>query len=269
MRSKQTETVALPELQRMLTVSAAGQVKESRVGAIRRIAGTRASRVAAVGAACLAFGGTAMAATGVWNPGIGAESSHGPARVSDTPVPTAMTEALGVLRRDQTDQDRSAEVEATLAKTVLADGARPSSIRYLAPGVPGEATIAFSAESPGSFLHQKEPICVDRPWAPSRLNDSADNIAFCFGLGEVLSGHGFGIMTSVDLGAFLAVGVVPDGVASVTAQFRSAQFPSAPDDVTVPVTDNYWELKSDSGVLHTVWHDASGQVVPQVPGDGS
>jgi hypothetical protein len=272
MKSKGNEAVALPELERMLTVTAAGQVKESSIGIGRRIVGSRPSRIVAIGAACLAFGGTAMAATGVWDPGIGADSSQGPAEVSNTPVPTAMAGVFAVLRRDQTDQDRSPEVEATLAKAALADGVRPNSVRYLGPGEPGEATIMFSAEMPGSFSHGEEPICVDRPYAPFRDNGFTDNDPFCFGLGEVLSGHGFGMMSSAGTSSWLTVGVVPDGVATVTAQFGSAP------DVTVPVVDNYWELtlsgaelsnaNSDSGVVHTVWHDADGNVVPQAPGDG-
>ena len=131
----------------------------------------------------------------------------------------------------------------------------------------------FSAEMPGSFSHEEEPICVDRPYAPYRDNGVTDNDPSCFGLSEVLSGHGLEMMSSAGTSSWLAAGVVPDGVASVTAQFGSAP------DVTVSVANNYWELtlsgaelsnaNSDSGVVHTVWHDADGQVVPQQPAEGS
>lgn len=259
--------IVLPRLERMLAAAAAERI-ERAVPSSRR---SRFSvpRIAAVALVATAFTGTAMAATGVWDPGIGTDSSQGPARVSNTQVPTAMAGVLGVLRRDQTDQDRSPEVEATLAKTGLADGVRPSSVRYLAPGEPGEATIMFSAEMSGSVSHGEEPICVDHPYAPFRDNGVMENDPFCFGLGEVLSGHGFGMMSGPGTSSWLAFGVVPDGVANVTAQFGSAP------NVTVPVADNYWELtlsgaelsnaNSGSGVVHTVWHDADGNVVPQQP----
>jgi hypothetical protein len=96
-----------------------------------------------------------------------------------------------------------------------------------------------------------------------------ENDPFCFGLGEVLSGHGFGMMSGPGTSSWLAFGVVPDGVANVTAQFGSAP------NVTVPVAKNYWELtlsgaelsnaNSGSGVVHTVWHDADGNVVSPQP----
>jgi hypothetical protein len=258
---------ALPDLERMLTIAAATQVKESNAAAGRRIAGWRASRVVAVGVACLAFGGTAMAATGVWDPGIGARSSSGPASISTTPVPAALVAQIAVLRRDQTDQDRSPEVEATLARASLAGGVRPDSARFLAPGANGEATVMFSAEKGSSFVSEGEPVCVDRPFAPFHQSGYLDNGAFCFGLGELLSGHAYATDAEVASNTWLTVGVVPDGVATVTAEFGSAP------DVTVPVTNNYWELSpsgpqlsnanGEAGVEHTVWRDADGNVVPQ------
>lgn len=289
MRTRGTEAI-LPELERVLTVAAAGQVKPSREG--RRVAGWRLSRLVAVGAACLAFAGTAAAATGVWSPVVGSESD--PATLSDTPVPAALAEHLGVLRREQTPRDRSAEVEATLDGGDVPSGVRLDSVRYLAPGPNGEATILLSGEHvkfffANGFLHSeqgnllfgkvtppsagagtaaaeadREPVCVARPFPGDQRT-----VALCFDLSMLLSGeaHATQIDTTSDTGT--ALGVVPDGVATVTAEFGSAP------PVTVPVADNYWELplsgaelstaNGEAAVQGTVWRDADGEVVPQVP----
>jgi hypothetical protein len=293
MRSAEMDPV-LPELERMLTRAAARQVRRTAPG--RRVGGWRVSRLVAVGAGCLVFAGTAMAATGVWNPVVGSESH--PATLSDTPVPADLTAKLGVLRREQTPQDRSAEVEATLAGlgggTSGPEGVRLESVRYLAPAPNGEATILLSGERAGwaanAVIHSEsrtllvgpgepestaEPLCVARPFPGDH-----QSVALCFGLSQLLSGEaiGTGIDASSETGT--AFGVVPDGVASVTAEFESGP------PVTVQVADNYWELplngtelagvrgehnvpvvraNSQAGIEHTVWRDADGAVIPQQP----
>jgi hypothetical protein len=277
----------LPELERVLTRTAARHVKRTAPG--RRFAGWRVSRLVAVGAACLAFAGTAMAATGAWGPVVGSESH--PATLSDTPVPAELTAKLAVLRREQTPQDRSVEVEATLNGGYVPEGVRLDSVRYLAPGPNGEATIllsgvrpSFSANSllqvtlgpdgvsnrallvsrapaPGTV---EEPLCVARPFPGDR-----QAVALCFGLSMLMSGEAQAGQVDVASDEGTAFGVVPDGVASVTAEFGSSP------PVTVPVANNYWEVplsgaelsnaNGESGVQHTVWRDAEGEVVPQQP----
>jgi hypothetical protein len=281
---------ALPELERMLANTAGRQVKESKGGLGRRIAATRASRIAAIGVACLAFGGSAMAA-GVWNPEIGTDSpiegegsalsGEGPPAVVTSPVPAAVTDALGVLRRDPTAQDRSAEVEATLAGVSFVDRVRPDSVRFLAPGDRGEATIVLSAErsldteaskSSLAFSKEEEPICVFRPGAAGYGHQS-DVVPACFGLTQLLAGRAYTEEINSPPGRGLAFGLVPDGVASVTAEFADAP------EVTVPVSDNYFEVpmsgaqvgegKGDfkGGVQRVVWRDADGALVPQRSAD--
>jgi hypothetical protein len=250
---------ALPELERMLATTAGRHVKVTKA---RRALVARSTRVAAIGLACLAFGGSAMAATGIWSPAIGTGSANGPATISDTPVPAALSAQLSVLRRDPTDQDRSAEVEATLRSASAPEGVRPDSVRYLGPGANGEATLLYSAIEASPFDPGEETVCVDRPMA-----DWPETPAMCFGLSELLAGEA--AMTVVhDNGQFaLALGIVPDGVATVTAEFGGGP------DVTVPVDNNYWELRGsdaklsdrigEAGVEHTVWRDAGGNVVSQ------
>lgn len=273
---------ALPELERRLTTAAAARMRGSRQGHGRRIVGSRGSRVAAAGLACLAFGGSAMAA-GVWNPGIGTDapmegdgsalSGEGPATVARTPVPAAVTEVLGVLRRDPTAEDRSAEVEATLAEVSFVDRVRPDSVRFLASGDRGLATIVLSAETSleTEFLEGKEePICVFRPGAAGYGHPN-DVPSACFSLSFLLSGRAYTEEINIPPGRGLAFGLVPDGVASVTAEFTDAP------DVTIPVKDNYFEIQMSGaefgerngdrqgGVQRITWRDADGNVVSQQP----
>jgi hypothetical protein len=206
-------------------------------------------------------------ASGIWDPGIGIRSSSGPATVSDTPVPAALTEALGVLRRPATAQDRSAEVEATLRGAVGADGVRPDSARYLAAGVPGEATVLLSSESVNPVFTDGQPLCVFRP------HEVGGQIpAGCFGADQLLSGEATATLIDERTGAAIAYGMGPDGVATVTAKFGSAP------DRTIPVANNYWEMdlsgaelsnaNGESSVQGTVWRDANGAVVAQRLLDG-
>lgn len=254
------ETAGLPELESMLTLAAARRARESKAGGGRRVAGARISHVAAVGLVCLAFGGTAMAASGVWDPIIGSPSD--PVTLSDTPVPAALIAQLGVLRRDQTPQDRSAAVEATLKGGELPDGVRLDSVRYLAPGPNGEATILLSGLKAAPYETEDEPLCVARPFPG--IGRAA---SLCFGLSMLMSDHARASQVDVASDTGTAYGLVPDGVATVTAKFGSAP------DVTVPVADNYWEIPlsgaelsnahGEASVQRTVWRDANGNVVPQ------
>ena len=277
-----------PSWNACLANTAGRQVKESKGGLGRRITATRASRIAAIGVACLAFGGSAMAA-GVWNPGIGTDlpnsgsgsalSGEGPPAIVTTPVPGSVTEALGVLRRDPTAQDRGAEVEATLAGVSSVDGVRPDSVRFLAPGDRGMATVLLSAEKSfdTKFLkeiggkEEEEPVCVFRPGAAG-YGHVSDVVPACFGLSDLLAGRAYTEEVNSPPGHGLAFGLVPDGVASVTAEFADAP------DITVPVSDNYFEVSMSGaqvgegkgelgeGIQHVVWRDADGNLIQQQPG---
>jgi hypothetical protein len=259
MNAGTTGPAVLPELEQMLTATAARHVRRSPRARRGRIPMGRIPRLVAVAVACLAVGGTAVAATGAWNPIVG--HTAGPETLSDTPVPTAMTALLGVLRREQTPRDRSPEVEATLDGADVPGGVRLESVRYLGPGTDGMATVLFSGVEAGPFDREGEPVCVARP-----LPGEPRPIFICFDLGELKSGRAY--VSSLDgAGRNLVDGIVPDGVATVTAVFSGAP------PVDVPVHDNYWELALDgpeasnadgeSGVIRTVWRDAAGNVIPQ------
>ncbi len=280
-----------------------------------KIAGRRTPRVVATGLACIACGGTAMAATGVWDPPIGSKApDSGPVITSTTPVPAAVTEALGVLRRPASDLDHGPEVEATLStlgSRYLSDrmpgldvsfhlrGIRPESVRYLEPGVDGEATILFSAENSwfglgetqasdfeigvlrdAGVLGTGDAVCVARSIGDRRPRSSLEGVPECFTLDSILTGRAVW-QTELMNAPGEAFGLVPDGVASITAEFASGA------KRTVPVTDNYFRFNWDAaeaaitdeeieagipvgpGVI--TWHDANGSVVSEQssnePGD--
>ena len=162
---------------------------------------------------------------------------------------------------------------------------RPESARFLAAGDRGKATVLISSENSldASFFSdtQKghtsdaggsatESICVFRPeaYGYGHQNDVPGD---CFGLPQLLAGRGYTETVDAPHGRGIAFGLVPDGVASVTAEFTNAP------DVTAPVSDNYFEIsmrgaelgtgKGDfkGGIQRVAWHDAAGALVPQGP----
>jgi hypothetical protein len=221
------------------------------------------------------MGGTGLAATGVWNPIVGNPES--PATTSDTPSPTTLTEQLGILRRPETDADHSPAVEASLRGYDLPDGLRTSSVRYVGPGDGGEATIAFTGEESHGFAAE-QPVCLIRPWksfsAAGGYSNPGGTISLCFSSSQLESGRAYGTVLENhgredEVG--LSAGLVPDGVATVTAHFADAP------DVTVPVKENFWELEQrgaetqgndahpEGFAYATTWQDAEGNVIPQKP----
>jgi hypothetical protein len=266
----------------MLTAAAARQVKASGAAG-GCIAGLPASRIAAVGLACLAFAGTAMAATGVWDPQIGTEASNSPPPTTSTnPVPTDLTEAIGALRRAPDARDRGPEVEKTLSTlgNSFVQGVRPDSVRYLEPwGDHGEAVVLFSAES-SVFATTEDPACVAIPSTGGAGAVNGEAAVECFELDKILAGkaitsserlHREGELVKPGHGE--AFGLVPDGVSSITAEFENGF------QLDVPVADNFFKFGWDPvdagedvadlthlktiGPSRIIWHDAEGNVIPQ------
>jgi hypothetical protein len=286
LNAKRSQSPVLPELEDVVLATAAARV--SRSASRKGIADRRGARLAVIGFVCLAFGGTAMAA-GLWDPQIGTNAYSGPTSTSDTPVPEELTDVLGVLRRPQTAEDRSAAVEATLRRVSSpTDGVRPESVRYLGPGVEGEAAVLYSAErgrtlsgpheGPYELAPPGEPLCIAQPFkrkgfkagglhrVPAAEALLTEPFPICFGLSELLAGHAFAMIGDPVDEPMLAVGMVPDGVATVTVKLGSASGP------TIPIVDNYFEsfingseIPSDARSTGTIWRDAKGNVVPQRP----
>jgi hypothetical protein len=252
-----------------------GRVETPARRAVAGRAGWGARRVIAVGAASLALAGTAMAATGVWNPEIGTEApDSGPPTLSESAVSPAVTEVLGALRREPTDQDRGPEVEATLrtlgksfgfahtSDPELGEflsyfeygvkGVRPDSVRYLAPAVDDKATILFSVEDAGFSSLVGDPksgensenlfldgqgLCIYKPVGPGTpLERLGEPFPLCWTLDEVLAGRAFWYTELSTEPAGGGFGLVPDGVASVTVRLQSGA------EVEAPVTHNYFQF---------------------------
>lgn len=304
-------------------VEIAAVLDRARTAAARREHTIRFTgwRVLATGAACLAFGGTAAAATGVWDPQIGTEATDSPPpSISNAPISAAVTDSLAVLRREPTDQDHGPEVEATLRTlgewfgfvhssdpTPMGEllsqfkygvkGVRPDSVRYLAPGADGKATILFSAEDAGFALFgalgapesggqpvylDGQGVCMFKPTGGGTpFGSLGEGFPLCFVLNAILDGKATWSTVGGIEPSGGAYGIVPDGVASVTAKFPNGT------EVDAPVANNYFQLTWGAGEsapvegsekeraanadweepTEFVWYDAEGAIVqPQQPG---
>jgi hypothetical protein len=244
-----------------------------RIATSWRASRRRTSRVLAAGVACLALGGTAMAAVGVWDPGIGSDAAYSPPpSISTSPIPAAVTAEIGVLRREPDAADRGPAVEATLRE--LGSGTlvniQPDSVRFLEESAPGEATILFSGA--GRFGNEGDnpgSVCVGLP------GNSGESGGLCSGLGEIMAGEAFWAVQKSYLrhgketaGPGHAEGLVPDGVASVTVTVGNGA------ERSVAVHDNYFRIAWDRSeaapsledlptASQVTWHDASGAVIPK------
>ena len=257
------ERTLTPQLEKMLSAAAERRVARSASSASRARSGGHILRMLGIGFASFAIVGTAMAAVGVWNPGIGNDAAFSsPPAINTSPIPAAVTAEIGALRREPVAADRSPAVEATLGQLGNSGIAniRLDSVRFLEESVPGEATILFSGEESGAGK-KADSVCLGQP------GNSGEAGSICFGLGEIMAGnflaaqgfHGSDGEETVDQGK--AEGIVPDGVASLTVTMAEGV------EREIPVHDNYFHFTWDSseavaGPLRVTWRDASGAVVP-------
>lgn len=198
-------------------------------------------RTAAAVVAGLAITVPAIAATEPWRPILGRPALHDtPAGTSNTPVPDDARALLGVLRRPQSDLDRS-RTARVLLRVVGQQfrGVRVDSVRLLTPS-PGHHALVISAQGvgqePGVAKGIGDPICLIFTAA-----------AVC---GDATSLRTHGI--SVTAGSNVR-GLVPDGVATVLLRFTGGQALSA------DVRDNLFWITTAPTTRHTV---------PGPPGSG-
>jgi hypothetical protein len=262
-----------PQLEKMLSAAAERRVARPAPSTLRARLGGHLSRTLGIGFASLALVGTAMAATGVWDPGIGSHAAFSPPpSISTSSVPAAVTEEIGALRGEPGAADRGPAVETTLSElgSLTVANIQPDSIRFLEENAQGEATILFSGEDLESGEGAKpDSVCVGYP------GNSGEAVGICADLGEIMAGNAFWPVQEFHLrdgketvGPGHADGIVPDGVASLTVTMGNGV------ERAVTVHDNYFhftwgpseatpsleELLSASQVT---WHDASGAVVPK------
>jgi catechol 2,3-dioxygenase-like lactoylglutathione lyase family enzyme len=239
-------TALLPELSHDLAAAAerlAATPATNRHGRFRFVAlGT---------AAALAVSGVAAAATGIWRPQVG-DGSTPPSLASDAP-PQAQLDALGVLRRAQTDADRGENSEYTLKFFGNLRGVRLDYVRLLGTQAGGAGYVLVPAASEGAGgiafkLRARMARLQGRP-APAPTRDplclfARDQLGSgggvrCFTLADVLAGRAVMGFAPAH-GAEIEFGLVPDTV----KQVRGGSGPDAP---VVAVRDNFFEVTTPRG----------------------
>lgn len=195
----------------------------------------------------LAIGGTALAATTPWNPQIGPDPTDSPP-VSHSAAPAEQIAALGVLRRPQTDRDRSTPTEDAL-RTLEAPGRglRVDSIRLLRTH-DGAATILMSLARLGDRRHPpvtRDALCVSETTSATQRDTARrQGQDHSNGLGPVpvaLGGSSCGSYEDLLRGRLRTVttGLVPDGVARVQVKLTTGR------TVSARVRDNFYALPID------------------------
>lgn len=222
-----------------------------------------------LGAAALLVGGTAIAATGPWSPQLGG-AHRGHPTVATTPVPGDQTAALAVLRRPQTDADRTPRVEALLkllSKRELG-GIRLDSLRLLADR-PDGITVLVAVERVGTN---------DPGYPPQRkhnqlcLFQTATDHARIDGRRVAMTSAGWTCGTVADIAAGRMMsgaqwdgrlgmgGLLPDGVVRVEIPLTGGP------TIQAPVVDNTFHVDTAVPVGHynrnnVRWFDADGRQV--------
>ncbi|WP_210491239.1 hypothetical protein [Patulibacter sp. SYSU D01012] len=244
-------------------------------------------RVALLGVAGILATGTAVAATAPWSPTLGGDHGIEPPGRASRPVPAAQVQALAVLRRPQTDADRSAPVLRAL-RTVgryLGTGVHVEGIRILRRH--RDRTILLvplqrvGPPGIGRDRELRDALCVyetDVPGAAGPPGTVTTRSGAAVPLPQHVSGAACGTLADLrrrGIGGTTA-GLVPDGVARVRLTARDGE------TLTAPVRDNYYELPvrgrprggagTDAGTERrlrdvsgrpTVWLDARGRPVPK------
>ncbi len=244
-------------------------VQAGFVGASRRLSArkrrTRRRRGACAAAIVVLIGAPALAATGVWRPKLGDDRIEG-ATITGQAPPAEQMKLLGVLRREQTDRDRSATTRDALKYVGRGfAGVRTNSIRLLAQ-TPQDRGIILIPVARYQLVEQKLP--ADTPkrvrdlMSPKRDGlcvyelDSIDGAgAACYSTQDVEQGRAWG-----SLGR-RAAWLVPDGVATLKSEYDGGR------SVTAPVHDNlalYTVPRGRSEWVRTTWLAADGRVVKTI-----
>ena len=264
-------TAVLPELSDDL--AAAAERLALAPPSTRRKRRQRRRRFVALGTAALVgVGGVATAATGLWSPQIG-DRSDTPSIARDAP-PQAQLDALGILRRPQTDADRGDSSEYTLRFFGYLRGVRLDYVRLLGTEAGGAGYVLVPAASEGASdaaklrelkaqhdgraapVPLKDPLCLfarDPGGSGGRLK--------CASLQQVLGGRGV-IGRSPAGGPLTRFGLVADDVAQVRAGDGAAAR-------VVDVRDNFFEITtpiakgSEPTALYFL--DADGREIMRTP----
>jgi hypothetical protein len=202
--------------QRMFTAGA-----DSR----RRCGWRRSRRLIVAPVLLLGVAVPALAITQPWRPILGRSPGDAPLGMSQTPVPGHDLSALALLRRPQSPQDRG-PITQQLLRGVGQEfaGVRLNSVR-LVTLAPGHHAVVLSAEAIGlpaaGQIDTRNPICL--VWSSGGICGPASGVQT----------NGIFVTAGPEV-----LGIVPDGVASVTLTFANRQTLTATThDNTFYVTD--------------------------------
>jgi hypothetical protein len=184
----------------------------------RRLRIVRRGWIAAL--AVLVVATPAVAVTRLWQPLLGRDDGAGTVTATQAPVAKSATEALGLLRRAQTDTDR-----ANAAPLLRILGPHQNEVQTADVRSPaaGWALIPLNAVDEGPNGTATNQICL------------ADTTGMVCTPANMIATHG---LLSSDVGASSTTlaGLTPDGVSQV--RFT----PDNGDPVQTNVTDNFFEL---------------------------
>jgi hypothetical protein len=206
---------------------------------------TRATRRLVAGLVVALVATPALAVTRPWEPILGhPDTDHGAPTASTGPVSPAEARVLGVLRRPQTDDDR------TSGKLLVSlhpgfDGVETAAVRLLRPGADAIALV------PAERLFQNDQRTGTPLYTDALCLADADSVT-CGSRDDLLAGR------ILNLKGTRVYGLVPDGVATVRVDFADGGTAEA------PVSENLFELTSShdaATVTSSSWLDQDGKVV--------
>jgi hypothetical protein len=181
--------------------------------------------------------GTAVAATRPWSPLIGDNNRGHPTITSQAP-PYRERALLAVLRRPQTDVDRSAGVRADLRLIGRqAHGVRTTYIRYLAQAPDGAPIILVPAQRFGDdaagppYYNVTDSLCALFPFGGTPRGPRGADFP-CWTADQVQAGTAFAMVQSKS--RRYAFGVIPDGVAAVAVHLSDGTV------LRAAVRNNFW-----------------------------
>jgi hypothetical protein len=220
-------------------IAASRRLSSTSSDATQRRWSPRRFAVAAV--ALVAVAAPALAAMRPWQPLLGDARLGPPPTITNDPPPRDQLDTLQVLRRPQSDADRSSATEAELRYFgSTTQGVRTGYIRELQalPGgravvlVPADSHTPLPASAPATLRQRfnvQDPLCV---FYPSSNGDGGAKD--CFTLAQIRSGEATGQLGRDQYG------VVPDGVSEVRATYPDGSV------VTVAAASNFYDFQAPS-----------------------
>jgi hypothetical protein len=247
----------MPEIHDALAHAVAGRARRPR-----RWRPSRRVGLLAVGA--LVATGTAVAGTGAWHPILGDDHRGHPQEAVGS-IPPDQLAALGVLRRPQTDSDRSRDVQSILRLLARPEinGIHTDGIRLLRERRDGATILVpvvrvgrHDAGHPSSI--RRQVLCVLTGFRITRTGQAAGGAGQVCGDLRQLRTTGIGASGSRSDHGWITGALVPDGVARVVIRLRHHRH------VAATVHDNYYEINTGDELAPAWgvrWLDARGHTI--------